>query len=544
MEKSKIKKSIILSGLIGTGGFFFAKLISLLYVIPLSTILGSNTYTAYYGTAYRIYSYFLNIFSAGFPLAVATLVAKYSTLHDTKTVLLIKKISIAFLSLTGFVGMILFISLSGVLSPIMASTNNPENIKVMQTILIILGIAIFFVPILSAYRGYIQGRKEIGEYAFSQTFEQIFRVGFLLIASCFLVYGLGWKRKWALYASVSSTVIAAVVGLIQIIIYDKKHSKQLIEDANKQENHMVSFRPLFREFILIAIPYLIVAVLGYSDDIFNSILLPLGLKSGFYSLEQIDTITTAFNFSGTKILAIPMILAPGFISAIIPHISSALTEKNLKLVRKNIIDCLDIILYLSLPICFCIFVYAGPIIYTLFNPSDIALSTSVLEWLSIEALSSTIMPVIVNIMMTLKLRKSVLRKLVVSTAIKGITMVPLMNLLGFKGAIIASLLNSLYLACSCLRDMHKKFNISFKATMHKILLIIISILGLWITSYLLTKLGIGGINDSRIICLVKMGINGIISMAVYVGLTIFFQIPQCIFHIDLPFKKKSNIKNS
>ncbi len=540
MENQKIKKSIILSGLVGTGGFFFAKLISLLYVIPLSSILGSNTYTAYYGTAYRIYSYFLNIFSAGFPLAVATLVAKYSTLHDAKTVLLIKKISIAFLSLTGFVGMILFISLSGVLSPIMASTQNPENIKVMQTVLIILGFAIFFVPILSAYRGYIQGRKEIGEYAFSQTFEQIFRVGFLLAASCFFVYGLGWKRKWALYASVSSTVIAAIIGLIQIIIYDKKHSKQIIEEASAQKSRVISFKPLFKEFILIAIPYLIVAVLGYSDDIYNSILLPLGLNSGFYSLEQIDTITTAFNFSGTKILAIPMILAPGFISAIIPHISSALTEKNLKLVRKNIIDCLDIILYLSLPICFCIFLYAAPIIYTLFNPNDIELSANVLAWLSIEALFSTIMPVIVNIMMTLKLRKSVLRKLFVSTAIKGISMVPLMNILGFKGAIIASLLNSLYLVCSCLLDMHKKFKISFKATLHKTLLIVIAILGLWATSYLLTKLGIGGIDGSRITCLIKMAINGIISIAVYVILTLAFQIPQCLFHFELPFNKKTN----
>lgn len=544
MEKSKIKKSIILSGLIGSGGFFFAKLISLLYVIPLQSILGGVTYTAYYGTAYSIYTYFLNIFSAGFPLAVATLVAKYSTLHDAKTVLLIKKIAIAFLSLTGFVGMIIFISLSGILSPVMASTQNAENIKVMQTVLIILGVAIFFVPILSAYRGYIQGRKEIGEYAFSQTFEQVFRVGFLLIASCFFVYGLGWKRKWALYASVASTVVAAVVGLIQIIIYDKKYSKEINAEAKQQESSHVAFKPLFKEFILLAIPYLIVAVLGYSDNVFNAIFLPLGLNNGFYSANEIDIIKTAFNYSGTKILAIPMILAPGFISAIIPHISSALTENNIKLVRKNIVDCLDIILYLSIPICFCIFAYAGPIMYSLFNAENIKLSANVLEWLSIEALFGTLTPVIVNIMMSLQLRKSILKNLLIYTIIKGVCMIPLMNIIGFRGAIIATFIASIYLVLASLIEMHKKFNISFRATTHKLLLIIIAILGLWASSFLLTKLGLGGMEGSRIICFIKMGINGVISMAVYVGLTIFFQIPQCIFHIDLPFKKKSNMKNS
>ncbi len=40
------------------------------------------------------------------------------------------------------------------------------------------------------------------EYAFSQAFEQIFRVGFLLSAACLIVYGLHIERRWALYTSV------------------------------------------------------------------------------------------------------------------------------------------------------------------------------------------------------------------------------------------------------------------------------------------------------------------------------------------------------
>ena len=39
---SVAKKSIIAGGLIGTGGFFIAKAIGLLYSVPFSTILGSD----------------------------------------------------------------------------------------------------------------------------------------------------------------------------------------------------------------------------------------------------------------------------------------------------------------------------------------------------------------------------------------------------------------------------------------------------------------------------------------------------------------------
>ena len=74
-RSSRIKKSIVLSGLVGTGGLFIAKMLGLVYSIPLSSILGSDAYMSYYGNAYRIYNYILNICTAGFPLAVATVIS-------------------------------------------------------------------------------------------------------------------------------------------------------------------------------------------------------------------------------------------------------------------------------------------------------------------------------------------------------------------------------------------------------------------------------------------------------------------------------------
>lgn len=533
MEKSKVKNSIILSGLIGTGGFFFAKLISLLYVIPLSTILGSVTYTGYYGTAYRIYSYFLNVFSAGFPFAVATLVAKYSALKDYKTVLVVKKISIGFLALAGFVGMIFMMSLSGVLAPVMANTNNPENIKIMQTILCILGVAIFLVPVLSAYRGFIQGRKEIGEYAFSQTFEQIFRVGFLLSVSCLLVYGLGMERKWALYASVTSTVIAAIAGLIQIFFFEKKNSAEIVSQASTQEKHAIQTKKLFKEFVMLAIPYLLVAIFGYSDDIFNSVFLPIGLENGQYSIHEIDTIKSAMNYAGTKLTAIPMILAPGFTAAIIPHISTALVDNNVKLIRKNVTDCLNIILYLGLSLSFCLFVYAKPLTYTLFAPDDLELSANVLKWLSIEAFFGTLLPVVTNLMMALKLRKNVLKRLAAYTILKGLLMIPLMNMMGYAGAVMSSLIAAIYLVTFNMKDIQKVYHISIKDILHKLILIIIGLLGLWLSAFLLSKIGLDGSTGSRMICFIKMGVNGVFSVLVYLAITAMFQVPQNIFHMNV-----------
>ena len=258
-NSSKIKKSIILSGLVGTGGLFIAKLIGIVYAIPFSSILGNSAYMGIYGQAYNIYSYVLMVFTAGFPFAIATLVARYTVLNDAKSILLVKKMALISLGAMGFVGMILLMAFSGVIAPLMVE----ENVEIMVVTLRVLAIAIFAVPILSAFRGYYQGLKEMQEYAVSQAFEQIFRVAFLLIGACILVYVLKLDRKYALYISVLSTSVAAIAGIAQIWRFDQKKKHEIEELAVVQESDAVNSKELFKEYVKLAIPYLISSILGY-----------------------------------------------------------------------------------------------------------------------------------------------------------------------------------------------------------------------------------------------------------------------------------------
>lgn len=51
MSKSSIenrRKSVVISGLIGSAGIFVSKFIGLFYAVPFSAILGSDVNSAYY----------------------------------------------------------------------------------------------------------------------------------------------------------------------------------------------------------------------------------------------------------------------------------------------------------------------------------------------------------------------------------------------------------------------------------------------------------------------------------------------------------------
>ncbi|MDD7281834.1 MAG: oligosaccharide flippase family protein [Erysipelotrichaceae bacterium] len=528
-NNSNVKKSIILSGLVGTGGLFIAKLIGIVYAIPFSSILGNEAYMSIYGQAYNIYSYVLMVFTAGFPFAIATLVARYSVLKDAKSILSVKKIALLFLSITGFLGMMLLMLLAGKIAPVMVE----ENIDVMTNTIRLLAIAVFLVPILSAYRGLYQGLKEMEEYAFSQAFEQVFRVGFLLIGSCIVVYALGLDRKYALYISVLSTSVAAIAGIAQIYRFDQKKKGEVEQVAAEQISDGVDRKTLFKEFFTLSIPYLFTSILGYSQQIYNAILLPIGLRLHDYASKTITTIISATTYVGVKITAIPMILAPGFTAAIIPHITEALTKKDYKLIRKDIIDCVNIILYIGIPVCFCIFLYSKPINYTLFYNEDLNMAAYVLAWLSLEAFLGTLAPVVTNMMMALELRKNYLKRLVFSTVMKGITIIPLIALFGFAGSVISSVIWDGYLIVFNLREIKKVYKVKFKKAFWVLSRVLICVVMMGLVSMFLNWIGIGGVDCGRITSFIYMCINGLVSVATFVGLSIVLHLPNVVFHVDV-----------
>lgn len=536
-KSSAAKKSIIISGLIGTGGLFVSKLIGLAYTIPLSYIFQSEAYQSVYSQAYNIYAYLLTIFQSGIPFAVATLVARFMVFEDAKSIKIVKKMAFSILGLTGFVGMILLFSLSNIIAPAMVA-NNPNIVKAMANSLRILSLAIFLVPLLSAFRGYYQGLKEMEEYAFSQAFEQVFRVTFLLSVACLIVYVLKWDKQWALYVAVLSTSIAAIAAIGQFVYFDRKQKGTIDDMAKSQTSKPKSEKYILKQIIALAIPYMIVAVLGNIDQVFNSFLLPTGLKL-HYNAKNTTTVISATNYVAGKLNAIPMILGPGFATAIIPHISEALSKKNMKLVQKNVIDCINVVLYVAIPISFCIFAYAGPLNYTLYYSENLDLCTYVVQWMALEGFLSTIAPLVTNLMVSLELRKHVIKTLAIGVLIKGILIVPFVWLFGVAGAVLSSLIGTGYILFTNLKEIKQNYNISYHKTYVICVRILIGVLALWICSMILSKLGLYGISGSKIACLIKMCLNGMISMAVYIGVTFALKVPQSIFH----FKIKRGVKN-
>ncbi|MGM9941006.1 MAG: oligosaccharide flippase family protein [Bulleidia sp.] len=540
-KKKNLKNSLLMGGMIGTAGMFVAKLIGLLYSIPLSSILGSDMLMSYYGTAYRVYSYILNVFTAGIPFAICTLVAKYTTLEDNRSLLKIRKLSRTMLGIFGFFGMLLLMALSYPLAKNVCGNDDPS---IMMTVFLLLSIALFFVPILSAYRGFWQGRKEMVEYAVSQSFEQIFRVGFLLSTAYVIVYTMGKDRTYALYAAVLSTSVAAIAGIIQIYFFDKTKLRPIQSAAKHQKFRSVKNRELCRELLILAGPYLLTSMIGYIDDILNSTLLPIGLRLYGYSAADNSVILSAFNYVGTKLCSIPQILSPGFAAALIPYITEAVTNNDRKKISSMMTECIGIVFLIGAFLSSLIAIYSTDIFNVLFYTSNQALSADVTRWMAIEGFLGTICPIISSLMLAAGLRKAILRRQMITAVIKAVLIVPMTMFLGYRGAILSSMIGSLYFFIANLVEIDLKFNIYLKKLMKNFLLIAVSLLVSFGVSYALRMIGLDGSTGSRIAAFGKLCINGVVMMCTYFGLTELFGVPKALFHRSMISVVTSRLKRS
>ncbi len=443
-----------------------------------------------------------------------------------------------------------------------------SNIEVMRNVLMLVALAVFFVPILSSIRGFYQGLKDMEVYALSQVLEQVARVAFLLVSSAIAVYVLQMDRTWAVYFGAFSTSVAAVLAIVHIRFYDRRQMKDIQAAANVQTVAAnTDKQSIFRELIFISIPYLFVAIFGYSDSIINSFLLKGGMEAYFLSHEggvevngqlvlsdlanaQLTVIIGAINYAIVKLMSIPMVLAPGFSSAILPHITSALTQKKYQLVRKNICECMDTVLYIALPVCFCLFVFAKPIYAILFPPGaypanaeagnevmsaaqSLELCAQVLKWFSIEAFISTMGPIFNALMMSVELRKLNIRNLALTVILKFIITYPMLMWFGYPGLVLSSMISSGLFFLLDGYALTKRFKIKWKYTLHRVSIMIGGLALIWAVQILCNMIGLQGYGAGRMISMLQLGISGLSALGAYFAFTYLFGLPQVILHIDL-----------
>ena len=185
MEKLEKKQSMVGGALILMIATALGSIIGALYKLPLTALIG-EVGRGYFASAYQIYVPIYAISMAGLPVAVSKLVSEYIASNRYRDALNVKKIAGRMFLLTGIAGTLLLMILAYPYAALICEKP--------QTVWSILAIApsIFFCCLMSTYRGYYEGSRNMVPTAVTEVIENVARL-VIGLALSYIVMDRGMK---------------------------------------------------------------------------------------------------------------------------------------------------------------------------------------------------------------------------------------------------------------------------------------------------------------------------------------------------------------
>lgn len=377
-NKSFLKGAAIL-GIAGV----IVKILGAIYRVPLSNIIQSEG-MGYYQTAYPFYSLLLTISTAGFPIAIAKLVSEKRSVEDYKGAFKIFKVSFVGLFFTGLItSLYLFFRAESIVIDL--------GNKNAYYALIALIPALFFVPIMSAFRGFFQGCQTMTPTAISQVVEQFFRV----VAGLGLTYYLldSGIPKAAGGASLGGSVGAIAGTIVMLIVYWRKRSSIKIEIAQTKIGDTDSVSKIIKDLLVIAVPITIGSSIGPIMDYIDLKLVLTRLQTIGYSEAMANDLYGNLKGMAQTLINLPQVFSVAIAMSLVPAISDAFMRQDQKEIDNIVSSGLRITLLIGLPAALGLLVLSKPIIGLLYykNPIETINNTgNILGILSIGVIFLTL----------------------------------------------------------------------------------------------------------------------------------------------------------
>ena len=396
----KVNQSFAAGAFIMTIGMLIVKVAGAAFKVPLSYILGGLG-MGYFSTAYTIYSPIHALATAGLPIAISRMISGYMAQHRYKDVKLMHKISIPIFIITGLIGTIIMIISA---FPYVRFTSSPGSLYS----LVILAPTILFSCLISIYKGYYEGLRNMIPTAVSEIVEAIGKVVFGVTFSALTMwYGMNEFKNngtifgkfyeseiaaknailpWASAAAVLGITFGAIAGYLYMCITYKRTGDGITEQELREAPEAYSVKQLIKNLLQISIPVALGAIIMNIASAIDATLVQRRLNDimhtapnillrcyeGLIPIENVQSNTThiflagCFGYMNTVTMILPTITQGLAISAL-PNVTSAWVGGIKEKISKSIETVLKITSIISFPIGLGMSVISFPIMDLIYN---------------------------------------------------------------------------------------------------------------------------------------------------------------------------------
>jgi len=430
------KDSLVKGTLILTLAALVARALGVVQRIPLILLLGELGMAAY-GIAFNLYSMLLVVATAGIPSALSKMISERTALGLHAEAGRVYKAALWFAAAAGFVMAVILYA---------AAPYYAERIINPQAALPIraLAPALLLFPLIAIMRGYFQGRRMMMPNGLSQIIEQIFRVvTSVLLAYVLLGHSLDWAVAGASFGGVMGSVAAAAVMVYYAAKLRRGDRSEAVASAPEPPSTL-PFKTIYAQLFKLSIPIVIFSMTVTLIYTIDSSIVTLLLRDqvGEQNAREILGILVG---RAQSLAGIPIILAVALSQSVVPIISSAYSQKDMKQVSDQTGKVLQLSILSGLPMVLVICLAAGPINAFIFgNPTGSSVVDSyaapIIILLTVSALFQIVMQTSGAVLMGMGKMRALVLHVVAGIAVKLIGSYVLAPALGIYGIIAATCL--------------------------------------------------------------------------------------------------------
>lgn len=512
------------------------KVIGALFRIPLANLLG-ETGMGFYSTAYDLYLPMYSLAMAGMPVAISRIIAEHVAAERFKDVGQTFRVAKKAFMFTGTIGFVLMCALA---YPFVIYTKNVGALPAVFCI----APCLLVCCVMSAYRGYYEGMKNMTPTAVSQVIEALGKLvlGYSIAYLIIKIRGdLGTTTlSYAAAGALGGIALGSAVSALYLIIKYKREGNPFTTEQLNSADAPLSSRQTLKNLTVIAIPIVLGSFVTYitslidvvmvqrliskaiveSPEVFND------MYADFIAYKQSVATGDGTTFALTDLSnalygchrgyaysiynLVPVITSVLGVSAI-PILASAWTQGDNKSVKANIETVMRTTALVSMPAGIGIFAVAGPILNILYS-SDyaVAIATPNLRVLGIAAVFAGITIPMASVLQAIGKQKIPVRNVAIGAVIKivvnyAFVSIPTVNI---KGVPIGTACCYVYICVANIIAIIKysKVKINLFSVIGKPFLAA-ALCGL--TAFAITTF----IGDSKLISIAAIGVAGVVYIA-------------------------------
>lgn len=484
MASNKRNGNIVKQAGVLVAAGILVKIIGILYRSPLTSLIGDEG-NGYYSSAYNIYLIILMLSSYNIPAAVSKLIAEKLALGQYRNAHRVFICSLWYVMVMGVIA-------SAVLyffADKFVGANAANVLRVFAPTIILFG------P-LGALRGYFQAHHTMTPTSVSQIFEQILNASVSIGAAYFFtrsVAGMTRSTREATYAAHSiletgsayvlgesaarstdtqraiygaagsalgtgSGVLIAMLFMVWVYMINRRSiGRDVKRDRTGSE---LPYGEIFRLIIMMVTPILLSNFIYNCCNAVNQSIY-YGILRGLQGVSESESSTMYGIYSGkaSLIVNVPIAIAAAMSSVMIPTISGAYAQRDMRLIRAKINQAIRVTMIIAIPSTVGLLVLARPVTQLLFpQRASLDMASSLLRYLSVTVITFSISTITNGVLQGIgKVQKPVINAsiaLMIQSVVLAVLLI--FTELNLYALVIASIVYSgviVYLNAGCMRKL-------------------------------------------------------------------------------------------